>query len=188
MPKTILNEETGLEETVHTQEELDAALAEKDEHVKKKLEEFNQGKTSAELKEIEREEKLKEIQKQAEEAVRIANETVQGSRAKIVDFIAKEYVGEDPALRTKLDEAFSLIEEGRKAKGLDVKDDKSIQEMMAQAANMSGINTVPSNPSFPMSGGNVPNFNRTPSEVSDSEHDTFLKETGYQQAQPPKVD
>lgn len=185
MSKTVTNEETGEEEIVYSQAELDAIkveadrkIAENEAHTKEKLEEFQKGKTSQELKDIERDNAIKEAKEKSDKAIEMANTTVATARTKVVDYIAQQFVGEDIGLRKKLDDAFSLIEEGRKAKGLDVKDDKSIQEMMTQAASMSGIGAGQM-PNFPMGGGYAPNFQKSPSEISDAEHEAFKKATGY---------
>lgn len=162
----------------------DKALADKDAHVAEKLKEFQTGKSAQELKDIERDVAIKEARDAATAAAATANATVEGARKKVVEFVAQQFVGEDPELRKKLDDAFGIIEEGRKAKGLDVKDDKSIQEMMTAAANMAGINSI-SSPSFPMHNGIAPNFQKTASELSDAEHKAFLAATGYQSAPNP---
>ncbi len=189
MSKTIKND-AGEDEVVYTQAELDAQLLEKDEHVKQKLEEFTKGKTAIELEREENKRIIEEIKKGSETAVNTANEMVAGARKKVVDFVAQQYVGEDPELRKKLDEAFGIIEAGRTSKGLDIKDDKAIQEMMAAAASMSGISlpaggAVP--PAFMGAGmGGAPSFIKKEGELSDAEHKTFLDAVGYKPDAKPE--
>lgn len=179
MSKEIENED-GTKEIFYTKAELDAQLAEKDAHVATKLAEFQTGKTAQELKDIERDAAIKTAQDAAEAAKTAANDYIATARSKVVNFVAEQFVGTDVELRKKLDESFSLIEEGRKAKGLDIKDDSSIQEMMRQAANMSGLNATVSMPNMGGFGsGYAPSFQPKAGEVSDAEHEMFLKATGY---------
>mgnify|MGYP000721148384 CR=1 FL=1 len=188
MSKTIVNEDTGEEEVVYTQAELDAIKKEADDkildnenHTKKKLEEFQTGKTAQELKDIERDRAIAEANELAKKAEATATATVEGARKKVVNYMAEQVVGQDKELRTKLDSALDIIEAGRVAKGLDIADEKSIQEMMIQAAQMSGINSVSSqSPSFPLTNGMAPSFIKTADELSDAEHERFLRETGQE--------
>lgn len=175
-------ENPGQQIEVVPKTEHEKALADKDAHVAQKLEEFKQGKTAAELKEIEREKAVADAKAAADAAKAAAEAVVTGARTKVVNFVAEQFVGQDAELRKKLDDAFGIIEEGRKAKGLDITDDKSIQEMMTAAASMAGITTLAGGPSFPMNGGFAPSFQKTASELSDADHQEFLKETGYNSA------
>lgn len=178
MSKVIQNDD-GEDETVYTQAELDAQLADKDAHVAAKLEEFKQGKTAQELKEIERDRVIAETNKKADDAILTANTIADNAQKKVKDFVAGQFVGEDKELRTKLDGAYEIIEAGRLAKGLDIKSDSSIQEMMLSASQMAGLNHVAS-PSFPMTNGMAPSFVKTANEISDAEHEQFLRETGQE--------
>jgi len=188
MAKEIINEETGETEIFYTKEELEAQLAEKDAHVQSKLEEFKTGKQSLELKEIEREKAIAEAKASAEEAIRLANETKEQARQKVVGFFAEQFTGQDPELKAKLDESFSVIEAGRKAQGLDVSSDGAIKDMMTQASLMSGISGASVNPVFPVGPGMAPSFTKTKDELSDADHQAFLKETGYTHPTGPKVE
>lgn len=186
MSKEIINEETGEKEIFYTQAELDTQLKDKDEHVEQKLKEFQQGKTAQELKDIERDEQIKTARETADKAIETANSTVATARKNVVDYMAAQIVGEDKELRTKLDEAIEIIEAGRIAKGMDIKDEKSIREIMISAASMSGISTVaPVSPVFPMTGGVPPSFNKTPGQISNEEHNMFLQATGQEIPKPP---
>lgn len=194
MPKVEKNEETGAEETFYTQAELDAikaendkALADKDEHVKNKLKEFETGKTAQELKDIERDKQIQEAKEKAEKAETTANNTVEESRKKVKDFFVSQLVGEDADLKKKLDDSLKIVEAGRSASGLDIKSDDAIKEMTIQAANMAGIGAS-ALPNFPMGGGYAPSFQKSTAEVSDAEHEEFLKATGYQKPPEPKVE
>ncbi len=131
--------------------------------------------------------KIEAAQKAADEAKATAEGTITQAKAKVVNFLAEQFVGQDPELRKKLDEAYGIIEEGRKAKGMDIRDDKAIQEMMTMAASMSGISAPAQvNPVFPMNGGMAPNFQKTEGEISEAEHDAFLTATGYEKPKPTK--
>ena len=185
MSKKIANEETGEEEEFFTKAELDAQLAEKDAHVAKKLEEFQTGKTAQELKDIARDKEIAETKAKAEEAIGAAKTIAETAQKKVKDFVASQFVGEDKELRTKLDSSYEIIEAGRIAKGLDTKSDASIQEMMLSASQMAGLNHV-ADPKFPLTNGMAPNFNKTANELSDAEHETFLKATGQYEAPKPK--
>lgn len=180
MSKTIKNEETGLDEIVYTQAELDGQLAEKDAHVATKLKEFETGKTAQELKDIERDKKIEEATKKGEDAVQAANKIVEDSKKKVVNFIAEQIVGQDVDLRKKLDDATEIIQAGRLSKGLDVASDEAIREIMIAAAQMAGISAPAVSPVFPMVGGMPPDFIKKEGELSETEHERFLKETGQE--------
>lgn len=182
-------ENPGQQIDVYTQAELDAQLLEKDNHVKTKLDEFQKGKTAQELKDIETLEAIKKANETAEQANKTAESVKADARGRIVNFMAEQFVGQDADLRTKLNDSFSVIEEGRKAKGLDIQSEVSIKEMMIQASKMSGIdggNVV--NPVFPMGPGMAPNFAPTQETISDQDNDMFLSQVGYQKDTPVKKD
>lgn len=187
MPEIITktNEDgTTQEVEVFTKAELDAQLKDKDDHHAKKLDEFQQGKTAQELKDIERDQKVEEAKKIAEDAMAKLGEAENRRIGTVKNFIAGQYVGEDADLRKKLDDSFDLISAGRVAKGLDIASETSIKDIFADAARMAGI-TTPAAPSFPMYGGGAPNFTPPAGTVSDNDHAQFLKETGYQSPKPP---
>ncbi len=185
MPKPITHED-GTEETMYTQAELDAQLAEKDAHVDKKLKEFETGKTAQELKDIEREKAVADAKKIAEDAKALAEGTISSHRKSVVDFLAEQYVGTDKEMRTKLDDALKIVEAGRSANGLDIKEDSSIKEMLGQAAKLAGISSPQATPQFPMTGGEAPRFTPQAGEVSDADHKAFMAATGYVPETPPK--
>lgn len=176
----IIQNDAGEDEEVFTKAELDAQLADKDAHVAAKLEEFKQGKTAQELKEIERDRVIAETKAKADEAIGTANTIADNAHKKVIDFIAGQFVGEDKDLRTKLDGAYEIIEAGRIAKGLDTKGDASIKEMMLSASQMAGLSNTNINPTFPMTNGMAPNFRKSANEISDAEHEQFLRETGQE--------
>jgi len=176
---------TPEEHEAKLQEELSVKLAEKEEHMKQKLDEFQKGKTSQELKEIERENAIAEAKAKAQEAIDGANALKEGHATTVKNFYAEQFAGTDPELRKKLDEAFKIVEAGSKANGIEIKEDKDYATLMTQAALMAGISgaqTIQSSPKFPMGGGYTPSFQPSENEVSDSDHETFLKETGYNTA------
>lgn len=194
MAKEIENED-GTKETFFSQAELDARakeiqdaadlkIKENEDHTKKKLDEFQTGKTAQELKDIERDKQIDEAKKKSDEAIALANTTVEGARTKVKDFFAVQFVGEDKELRTKLDDSLKIIEAGRAANGQDIKSDDSIKEMMTQAANMAGIGAGVA-PTFPMYGGGAPSFQKKENEISDAEHQAFKAATGYVDPKPP---
>ena len=113
MPQVITKDD-GTDETVYTQAELDAAKKEADDkaalaiadekkHTAEKLDEFQKGKTAQELKDIERDNAIKTAKETAEKAVKSANDIVENSRKKSIDFIADRMIGKDVELRKKLD-------------------------------------------------------------------------------------
>lgn len=195
MSKEIENED-GSKEIMYSQAELDAQKADADaaaeakiqenkEHTERKIKELETGKSAQELKDIERDRAIEEAKKKSDEAIAIANTTVEGARAKVKDFFAASIVGEDVTLRTKLNESLKIIEAGRAANGQDIKSDDSIKEMMIQAANMAGIGAGTA-PVFPMYGGGAPSFQKPENQISDSEHEVFKKATGYVDPVAPK--
>jgi len=175
---------TPEEHEAKLQEELNVKLAEKEEHMKQKLDEFQKGKTSQELKEIERENAIAEANRKAQEAIDSANALKEGHANTVKNFYAEQFAGNDPELRKKLDDAYKIVEAGSKANGLEIKEDKDYATIMAQAAMMAGITGTQEvvSPRFPMGGGMTPNFQPSENEVSDADHQTFLKETGYNTA------
>lgn len=183
MSKTIKNEDTGLDEVVYTQAELDEMRTKDKEHLDIKLEEFKKGKTAQELESIENKKKMEEIQGESKKALELAEQTTQRARTKVVNYFAASIVGEDVELRKKLDENFAIVEAGFKAQGKDVSEDDVIREMMVKAASMAGL-TGQAAPSFPMGPGNAPSFIKKEGELSDAEHDTFLKAVGYEKPKP----
>lgn len=176
----IIQNEAGEDEEVFSKAEVDAQLKEKDDHVTEKLKEFQTGKTAQELKDIARDKIIEETKVKADEAITTANTIAENAHKKVIDFIAGQFVGEDKELRTKLDGAYEIIEAGRIAKGLDTKGDASIKEMMLSASQMAGLSNVNINPTFPMTNGMAPSFGKTPNEISDAEHEQFLRETGQE--------
>lgn len=188
MPEVITKtKEDGTTEEVEvfTKAELDAQLLEKDNHHKTKIDEFMKGKTAQELADIKRDEEIKGAKEIAEKALAKLGEVEQGRINTVKNYIAEQYVGQDADLRKKLDDAFDLISAGRLAKGLDIASEASIKEIFTQASGMSGI-TATASPVFPMNGGFAPNFQPAAGEVSDADHQAFLRETGYNTGTPAK--
>lgn len=188
MSKTVVDEESGKEEIMYSAEELEAAknaeidrlktehekaLLDKDEHVKKKLEEFNQGKSAQELKDIERDRKIEEANRIASEATE-GLKTAEGRRINSLKEIAREkFTGNDPELNKKFEESWGLV-------NLEIKEDADIVRKAELVANMSGLNNNGDDGmgGMPMNGGYAPNFKREDTEKSKADHDTFKKALG----------
>jgi len=193
MAKTIVNEETGVEEVVYTQAEIDAQiaakeaefnakLADKDTHVKGKLDEFEKGKQAQALKDAERDGKISEAERIAREASEKATLAEQKRVDAIKNMIKKNYTGGDADLTAKFDEAWELV-------NIDIKEDADIEKRAAATAKLAGLD---SNPDFsaggmPMGGGYAPNFVKKNDEKSKEEHskfesvlglDKFIEESG----------
>lgn len=182
MPKIIKNEETGVEETYYAPDEVvlkeahEAALKEKDDHVKNKLAEFQTGKSAQELKDAEREAQIAEAKKKADEAIAMASSAEERRVGSLKNFIMDQYTGGDPELKKKLEEGWGLINK-------DIVTDADIQERIRLAANAVGL-SAPSNPVVitpGFGGGMPPNFQKKNDGVSDDEHKAFRKATGLEE-------
>jgi len=198
MAKEILNEETGEMELVYTQAELDAQkaeadriLAEKDAHMQKKLDEFKQGKNSQELKEIEMQKTVEDAKRIADEAKASVDQAKQEHFNTVKNFYMEQLVGTDPEVVKQFEDAFKIVKAGKEANGFTVTGDKDIGVLVQDAMKFAGLGAgTGSNfgggstfvPPIPAQGGMSPNFQRNENELSDTDHQNFLKETGYDQA------
>jgi len=184
MSQTIIND-NGDEVVVYSQEEIDAQiaakeaalkaefekqLAEKDEHVKLKLDQFQQATKSVDKEK-------EEVRTMAEEAKRIAEEaklSVQQSKESELgirkDFWIQSVAGNDPDLKKKIEDAYSII-------NLPSGTDKEIAERVQKAVTLAGISQV-STPSLSFGGAQAPNFQQAGEQSKAAEHEAWKKELG----------
>lgn len=190
MSKIVVDEDTGKEEIVFTAEELEAAkkaeaeriqseyeakLAEKDEHLKKKTDEFVQGKTAQELKDQERDAKTAEALRIAEEANKKAEEAENKRISSLKKLAREQYAGNDPTLAAKFDEAWDLV-------NLEIKEDEDIFKRAELTANLAGLNS--NGGSFaggmPFAGGFAPKPQQKEVQVKEEEHSKFKNALGLE--------
>ncbi len=171
MSKIITNDD-GTETEVFTKEEVEAQLAEKDAHVKAKLDEFQKGKSSQELKDQEREAAIAEAKRVADEANNRAIEAETRRQAQVKQYYIDTYANGDPEMAKKLAEGYDLI-------NVEIKSDEDIKRRIELSANMAGVNAPQAAfaPVMPAYGGYAPSFQKTES-LSEEEHNRFLSETG----------
>jgi len=186
MPKVVENEE-GKEETLFTAEDIEAAkkaeadrlqadfdakMLEKDEHQKKKLAEFETGKTAQELKDIERDKEVAEAKRIAEEAVGKVTES-EGKRQNTIKEAARiRFTGGDAELDKKFEESWALI-------NVEIKEDADIYKRAELAANLAGLNGGGTNEGgMQMSGGYAPSFVKKDETLKEADHQTFNSELG----------
>ena len=167
----IITNDDGTETEVFTKEEVEAQLAEKDAHVKAKLDEFQKGKSSQDLKDQERDTAIAEAKRIADEASNRAIEAENRRQGQVKQYYIDTYAGGDPEMAKKLAENFDLI-------NVEIKSDDDIKRRIELAANMSGVHAQPNfAPTMPQYGGYAPTFNKDET-VSEAEHESFLKEVG----------
>jgi len=191
MPK-IIEDDNGNELTVYTAEELASErskveeeykgkLAEKDEHVKKKLDEFMQGKKSVEQLSAEAEAKQKEVDAKIDGANKLAQDAIAKADAErqarlfaIRDYMFEQYGSTDPEVKKKLLEGWDLA-------NVPMDNEENIKRRVQVAASIAGVNgQVAVNPVYgaPFSVGYAPQFNQKKEGVSDAEHELFKQELG----------
>ncbi len=173
MSKIIKNDD-GTEEEVFTKAELDAQLAEKDAHVKQKLDEFQTGKSAQELKDIEHKTALDEAKRIADEALALGRTSEERRVGSIKEFIMDQYTGGDAELKKKLTEGWDLI-------NLPITGDEDIRKRIELAANAVGL-TGPGSAGVvvPAHGGGMPpSFQKkTDKTVTEEENKAFREATG----------
>lgn len=183
MPIKVVDPDTSAETEAFTAEEFaaktkeieDAAakkIADNEEHMKQKLNEFQQGKTATELeKEAEKAKTASEIA----EARRIANEaaaTVASSEARRLETLKKvameKFVGTDPELVKKFEESWALV-------NFDTKEEADFLKKAEMVANMIGMNSAPNMGAGGMSfgGAHAPGFQPAKKEMDSAAHQTF---------------
>ena len=172
-----------IEEEVISVEEMNAKIeaevkrvsAEKDEHLKTKLDEFAKGKSASESK--------------VEEALRLAKENTEklekvekDAAARTFNILAKQMTGGDPTLLEKFTKTWNET-----LAAMPGNTEEELLEKAKAAATLSGVSdTVAiSNATVhpfnqPISGGYAPMpGNNSQGSVSEAEHKAFLDEVGY---------
>lgn len=192
MPK-VIEDDAGNDVTVYTAEELEAAktqvateyqgkLAEKDEHVKKKLDEFIQGKKSVEQLAAEQEAREKATDEKISAANALAQQAVEKAEFEktarltaLRDYLFERYGGSDPEVKKKLMEGWDLA-------NVPMDNEDNIKKRVQVAASIAGVSgdTGGSASMYgpPMSGGYAPDFTQKKETLSEAEHEAFKKEFG----------
>lgn len=184
MSHTIVNDE-GEEEVVYTEAEkqaekdaeiekvkadYEAKLAEKDAHVKEKLDQFQQAKKGVDTAQ-------EEVRAMAEEAKRLAEEAkmsvAQAKEAELTtkkDFYIQSVVGGDTDLRKKIEDAYGML-------NLPAATDKEIMERVQKAVTLAGISQM-STPSLSFGGAQAPNFQQAGEQTKEAAYNEWKKELG----------
>jgi len=149
-----------------------AELAEKDTHLKSKLDEFVKGKKNVDSKEEELNTKMEEIKRIAEEANQKVTQAEIKKNETIKEFWISQTVGSDADLTAKLKAAYDMV-------NMEVADEKDIATRVKLAANMIGISSMET-PSFGISGGVAPQFPSAAETKSKIDDETFRKELGLE--------
>lgn len=166
------------EEKARLQEDFEKQLAEKDEHLKKKTDEFVQAKQGMKGKEEGLTEKEQLLEEKIAEATRIAQEAVsQVELAKtqkndsIKNMLIESLVGGDEDLKKKLSEAYDLVSIPIEAEG-------DIQRRMSFAAGAIGI-SASAMPQVSFSSGTAtPTVAPADKKRADAEYDEWRKSMG----------
>ncbi len=191
-----IENDQGVEIEVYTQDEIavhvaakeaelkadfDAKMAEKDSHIKTKLDEFQQGKTAQELKDAERDAAIADARKIAEEAKLNATTAEQRRQDSLKNIAMKKFVGDDSELVAKFEESWTII-------NLEIKDDSDIAKKAEMVANMIGLNNTSNNlGNMPMGGGGgfAPKVSAVEKQKSDAEYNKFKSMLGLDEFLPP---
>lgn len=170
---------TALQEAERIKAEYEAKIAEKDEHLKTKTNEFLQGKAAQEAKDIERDGKVAEAQRLAEEARAKAVE-IESKRTESLKKIAmKQFVGNDDELTAKFEESWNLI-------NLEINGDDDISKKAEMVASLIGINNsnIMGGAGIAMSGGIAPKVSPTEKAKSDADYSQFKSAFGLDEFIP----
>lgn len=181
MPIKVVDPDTGVETEAFTAAEVETQkkeieevaakkIADNEAHLATKLDEFQKGRQTSAL-ETEAEKQKREAD--VTEAKRIADEalaTARGSEERRVAALKKSaierYVGTDPEMTKKMEEAWAII-------GIDTKEDVDFFKKAEAAANMSGLNAAPHMAGgMPFGGGFAPNL-QPKKAVDEAAHTTF---------------
>lgn len=171
-------EAKALEKAKEVEEEYKKQLEEKDNHLKTKLDEFQQAKKKVEGKEGEISEKeellnqqIEEIKKLAEEANSKVEKSEKEKIESIKKIIASNLVGEDKELNEQLENAYSLV-------NMEEASVEQIQQRMQYAAKMIGLSQSVDIPQVSFGGGMVaPNLNSS-EKNSEESYKKFKEELG----------
>ena len=182
MSTTIINDE-GNEEVVFTQAELDAQkaaeieaikaeyekqLAEKDAHVKEKLDQFQKAKSSIDIEKEEINAKVAEAMRIAEEAKMSVAQSKEAELAAKKTIWVQSVAGNDPELTKKIEEAYGML-------NLPATSDAEIQARVQKAVALAGITQMPhQNISF--SGSYAPNVTAANDQGKQAEYEAWKKE------------
>lgn len=156
--------------------EYEAKLLDKDAHVQKKLDEFQQGKTAQELKDAERDTKIEEARKLAEDATLRATTAEERRLAALKDIAMKRYVGDDAELKAKFEESWNIV-------NLEIKDDSDVVRKAELVANMAGINQSAiglGNMPMGAGGGFAPKVSAVEKEKKEAEYSKFKSQLGLE--------
>lgn len=172
-------ETKALEKAKAIEEDYKKQLEEKDNHLKTKLDEFQQAKKKVEGKEGEISEKEELLNQQIEEIKKIAEEAnskVEQSEKEKIESIKKvisnQLVGNDAEMTKKLEDAYNLI-------NMEAKTTEEIQQRTFLAAKMIGIQTENNIPTVSFGGGAMaPNFTPTEKKQSEEGYKNFISELG----------
>jgi hypothetical protein len=179
MARTIINDD-GNEEVVYTQEELEQQkaeaikaleeqLADKEAHLKEKLDQFKKATGGAELEKEEavakaqlEAEQARALAEQANKAIEEANNARQEAAKK---YYMKSFVGENVELLAKLEESYQMI-------NLATATEEDIKRRVEMSASLAGINTFQA-PTAPFSGAGY-----APTPTSSQAKDDYEKFKG----------
>lgn len=181
MAQTIVNDE-GEEVVVLTQAEVDAQmaekeaamkaefekqLAEKDAHVKEKLGQFQQATKSAEQLHAEAMAGIAEAKRIAEEAKVSVAQSKESELLIKRDFYIQSIAGNDPDLKKKLEDSYSLI-------NMPATTDAEIQERLQKAITLAGV-THASSHSMSFGGAVAPQANANSQQQRDAAHEEWKR-------------
>lgn len=186
MPIKVTDPDTGVESEAFTIEEMEAQkisiqteankkIADNEAHLALKLDEFQKGKNATELeKETEKNKTAADIadaRRIAEEAAATVRTTEERRVSGLKKMAIERFVGNDPDLTKKMEEAWAVI-------NIPTVDDTDFMKKAEAAANMSGINSAPNiMGAMPFGGGMPPSFQQK-KEVNEAEHTRFRDALG----------
>ncbi len=156
-----------------------AALEDKEQHVKKKLEEFQTGKTAAELKEKEWESKIEAATRIAEEAKAHGQTESQKRIDELKSYTMEQYGGADPEIKKKLEDAYAIINK-------DTATDADVVERVRLAAAMSGLTGGVSTVNPGIYGGYAPSVKSANEQGAAADYDKFTDALGLSDFIKPK--
>jgi hypothetical protein len=138
--------------------------------MKEKLDEFQKGKTATQLEqetaETARKASVEAAQKTATEALEFAKGAEQKRLNTIKDSVRQNYVGKDPELTKKFEEAWEIV-------NFPITKDEDIASKANMVANMIGVNAgMGMDFTFGGGGHQAPNFQRREG-VNETTHKTF---------------
>lgn len=153
--------------------EYEAKLADKEQHLKDKTDEFMKGKTAQELKDLERDQKIAEATQKADQAAQKAIEAEEKRINALKRVAMEQYVGKDPELAAKFEESWNMV-------NLEIKSDDDIYKRAEMTASLAGLNNSTSIgfASMPFHGGVPPQLNEKEKQIKEADHNKFMSMTG----------